>query len=131
MLFKVILAAPEETGLGFEWIEVLGTQPFRFTPLERHEDDGGPEPDRDVWICQNMYIARTDAGLVTLTENDLWEEIYEGIYVEEGTPKKEIDRMAKLRHARQEYIAERMADDCHADIARSMDIVRAGEEEEE
>jgi hypothetical protein len=105
-LFTVVVADPEYTSLGYDWIEVLGFIPFRARPNMVHCSD----PDCDglcpVWDYESWAIVRTPHGIQRLPEEDLLSEIEEGIYVEPGTPKEEIERSNRLRRERAKFLEE-------------------------
>jgi hypothetical protein len=103
-LFTVILVDPEFTSLGFKWIEVLGFIPFRARPNLLHCSDPDCESVLPVWDYESWVIVRTPHGIQRLPEEELLGEIEEGIYVEAGTPKEEIERGKRLRRERREFL---------------------------
>lgn len=69
MLFRLIKVAGRTGGLlGYEWIEVLAVVP---DAIEAHN------------LIRQVYICRTDLGLVQIMDGDLWPEVDEGEYTED------------------------------------------------
>ena len=60
--------------LGYKWIEVIAIEPWAL---------GNPDKEPGKWgkwaykTINNMYICKTDAGLVRITSEDFWASIEE------------------------------------------------------
>lgn len=78
-LFRVVCAKPDETMLGYDWIEVLAIYPFRFGASELSTDIEGHEQYRDF---TNWALVRTPHGIHRLGEDELMDEIEANVYVE-------------------------------------------------
>ena len=81
MLFKLVKREGGDGGmLGYEWIEVLAIEPFAIR--EKTADWGD-------W-CKNpiavQYVCRTEQGLSQIMSAEIWAEVDEGNYYEEGGP---------------------------------------------
>lgn len=88
MLFRLVKAPGSNGGiLGFDWIEVIAAIPRAIHKARTEEDyeeglDGVSAEWTDFGI-EHEYICRTEHGLTKLANRDLWDEIYEGTYIEE------------------------------------------------
>jgi len=80
-IFRVVLVQPENTNLGYEWIEVLAIYPFRFGETELSEDFENRDQYRDF---TNWALCRTPHGIHRMGEDELLEEIEANVYVEAG-----------------------------------------------
>lgn len=79
-LFRLVLAKPDETILGFEWIEVLEVMPQN---VSRARYEGDTEGEK-AWRFQAQYLARTPHGITWFAGGDLEPEMDNGVYVEAG-----------------------------------------------
>ena len=104
VIFKVVLADVEESMLGYEWIEVLGFIPFAVKSHTFACCDPDCKSEIPAWLYSNWVIVRTEHGIHRIYDEDFWEEVGKGIYVEEGTPQEEIEKAREMRRRRNEYL---------------------------
>jgi hypothetical protein len=98
-LFKLVLRDEETAGgvLGYKQIEVLAIVPFAL--YNAVSDSSSKSGVRKSWAShgfRNEYVCRTEVGLVTISDLDLWNDIDAGDYVEEGATKEAISHADKL-----------------------------------
>ena len=84
MLFRLVLQDKGLSMIGFDYLEVLAIVPFRVTQHGKCEECGHAEDGGPFWIMQSTFFCRTEHGIQALSENDVMEEVANGVYCEEG-----------------------------------------------
>jgi hypothetical protein len=110
-LFTVVLVEGGLTMIGYDRLEVLAFLPFHAVQHSFACPDADCENEIPAWLYRSWVVCRTKHGLMRLPDELLFEEIEDGIYVEEGTSDEQIEWYRQRRQRRDELLDEQDGED--------------------